>query len=73
MAASMDETLIDQLAERLERLLLRHEELRRTQDLLQEEVSRLTGERDRLLAQCAQARARLDALLATLDALEEPR
>ncbi|TSE27225.1 hypothetical protein Tsedi_00055 [Tepidimonas sediminis] len=67
----MDATLIDDLARRVERLLLRHEELRRTQALLEQEVRRLTEERDHLLAQCRQARARLAALAAALDDAQE--
>ncbi|MDW8335916.1 MAG: DUF904 domain-containing protein [Tepidimonas sp.] len=66
----MDVNLIDQLAQRVERLLVRHEELLRTQALLEEEVRRLVAERDQLRAQCQQARQRLDTLLADLDAAE---
>ncbi|MCS6810801.1 MAG: DUF904 domain-containing protein [Tepidimonas sp.] len=66
----MDVNLIDQLAQRVERLLVRHEELLRTQALLEEEVRRLVAERDQLRAQCQQARQRLDALLADLDEAE---
>ncbi|MCX7815286.1 MAG: DUF904 domain-containing protein [Tepidimonas ignava] len=66
----MDATVIDQLARRVDRLLLRHEELLRTQSLLQAEVQRLTQERDRLRMQCRQAQARLEALLQRLDPQE---
>ena len=37
---------IDQIAERVERLLVRHEEVQRTNALLQEQVDALTRERD---------------------------
>lgn len=69
----MDATLIDDLAERIERLLLRHEELLRTQALLEAEVRRLAQERERLLAQCRQARDRLQALAGALDDTEGSR
>ncbi len=54
---------IDQIAERVERLLVRHEEVQRTNALLQEQVDALTRERDALKARLAAARTRLDALL----------
>jgi cell division protein ZapB len=54
---------IDQIAERVERLLVRHEEVQRTNVLLQEQVETLTRERDALKARLAAARTRLDALL----------
>ena len=41
-------TQIDQVCERVERLLLRHEELERTNALLSEQVQQLTQERDSL-------------------------
>jgi cell division protein ZapB len=67
----MTPVTIEELAQRLDRLLLRHEELRRTQALLQQEVRRLTLERDQLHAQCAAARQRLDALIARLSSAED--
>ncbi len=54
---------IDQIAERVERLLLRHEELQRTNALLAGQVQALTQERDSLKSRLAAARARVDALL----------
>jgi cell division protein ZapB len=54
---------IDELAERVERLLLRHDELTRTNALLREQVSALTGERDNLRSRLNAARARIDVLL----------
>jgi uncharacterized protein (TIGR02449 family) len=54
------------LAERVERLLLRHEELRRTNALLEQQLSALSGERDSLRSRLAAARARIDALIERL-------
>jgi phage shock protein A len=54
---------IEQIAERVERLLVRHEEVQRTNALLHEQVEALTRERDALKSRFAAARARLDALL----------
>ncbi len=55
--------LIDQIAERVEHLLLRHEELQRTNALLVEQVHSLTHERDQLKSRLSAARARVDALI----------
>ena len=57
---------IDQIAERVERLLVRYEELQRTNTLLAEQVEVLTQERDSLKSRLAAARARVDALLERL-------
>jgi uncharacterized protein (TIGR02449 family) len=57
---------IDQLAERVERLLVRYEELQRTNTLLVEQVEALTHERDSLKSRLSAARARVDALLERL-------
>ncbi|WP_457306635.1 DUF904 domain-containing protein, partial [Polaromonas sp. P5_E6] len=43
-----NQTQIDQIVERVERLLLRYEELQRTNELLVEQVGVLTHERDSL-------------------------
>ena len=59
---------IDQIAERVERLLVRHEEVQRTNALLQDQVEALTRERDSLKSRLAAARTRLDALLEQLPA-----
>lgn len=56
------------LAQRIDRLLLRHEELERTSKLLLEQVAQLSGERDNLKSRLAAARARIDALLERLPA-----
>ena len=57
---------IDELTDRIERLLLRHEELRRTNAILQEQLSVTTQERDSLRTRLSAARARIDALIDTL-------
>lgn len=59
---------LDQIAERVERLLLRHEELQRTNQLLLEQVQALQSERDSLKSRLNAARARIDALLDRLPA-----
>jgi uncharacterized protein (TIGR02449 family) len=56
----------DQIAERVERLLVRHEELRRTNELLSAQVDAVTRERDSLKSRLGAARARVDALLERL-------
>ncbi len=64
---------LDQLAERIDRLLLRHEELQRTNALLERQVATLAAERDSLKSRLAAARARVDALLDKLPAGSDPR
>jgi cell division protein ZapB len=64
--AMANQTQIDQITERVERLLLRHEELQRTNALLNEQVGVLTHERDSLRSRLSAARARVDALLERL-------
>jgi chromosome segregation ATPase len=59
-------TQIEQIAERVERLLVRYEELQRTNALLTEQVEVLTQERDSLKSRLSAARARVDALLERL-------
>ncbi|PKO62658.1 MAG: DUF904 domain-containing protein [Betaproteobacteria bacterium HGW-Betaproteobacteria-18] len=61
-----DLTPIDQIAERVERLLLRYEELNRTNALLYKEIEALSQDRDSLRSRLSAARARVDALLARL-------
>ena len=60
--------LIEQIAERVERLLVRHEELRRTNELLTQQVQALTHERDNLKSRLMAARARVDSLIDRLPA-----
>ena len=57
---------IDQIADRVERLLLRYGELKRTNALLAEQVEALTRERDSLKSRLAAARARVDTLIERL-------
>ncbi|WP_019043413.1 DUF904 domain-containing protein [Comamonas testosteroni] len=59
---------IDLIAERVERLLVRHEELQRTNTLLTDQVTALTQERDLLRLRLQAARARVDALIERLPA-----
>jgi cell division protein ZapB len=57
---------IDQITDRVERLLVRYGELQRTNALLSEQVESLTRERDSLKSRLGAARARVDALLERL-------
>lgn len=54
---------ITDLLDRVERLLLRHEELQRTNALLQEQLQAVGHERDQLRSRLSAARQRIDALL----------
>ena len=63
---------LSDLTDRVERLLLRHDELTRTHTLLLEQVAALTHERDSLRSRLNAARARVDALLERLPA-EAPK
>lgn len=54
---------IDEMTERVERLLLRHEELRRTNALLQQQLTATMQERDSLKTRLSAARSRIDALI----------
>ena len=56
----------ERVIERVERLLVRYEELQRTNTLLKEHVAQLTEERDSLKSRLAAARSRVDALLERL-------
>ena len=57
---------IEELADRVERLLLRHEELQRTNALLEQQVLAVTHERDSLRSRLSAARTRIDGLLERL-------
>ncbi len=59
-------SLISQIADRVERLLLRYEELQRTNALLTAQVQELTHERELLKSRLAAARSRIDALIERL-------
>ena len=54
---------LDPVLERVERLLLRYEELRRTNELLITQVETLSHERDSLKSRLQAARSRIDGLL----------
>ena len=57
---------IDELADRVERLLLRFDELLRTQALLEGQLATVAHERDNLRSRLNAARSRIDALLERL-------
>jgi len=57
---------LQDLAERLDRLLLRHHELERTNALLEAQLSAVGSERDSLKSRLTAARSRIDALLERL-------
>ncbi len=59
---------IEDLADRVERLLLRHHELQRTNALLGQQLATVSGERDNLRSRLNAARARIDALIDRLPA-----
>lgn len=63
---------LDDLADRVERLVLRHEELKRTNALLQQQLDSVGAERDSLRSRLAAARSRIDALLERLPAGSTP-
>ena len=54
------------LVDRVDRLLLRHEELERTKALLERQLESVAAERDLLRARLGAARSRIDDLLARL-------
>ena len=57
---------LEELADRVERLLLRHEELLRTNALLRQQAEAVAHERDQMKGRLTAARNRLDALLERL-------
>jgi phage shock protein A len=65
-----DTPQIEQLVERVERLLLRYDEMQRTNGLLSQHVDALTLERDSLKSRLNAARARVDGLLDRLPKAE---
>ena len=66
MQKHTQQTQLDQVTERVERLLVRHLELQRTNALLSEQLALFTHERDSLKSRLSAARARVDALLERL-------
>ena len=59
---------LEDLAERVDRLVLRHAELQRSAALVEVQLASVTAERDSLRSRLAAARARVDALLHRLPA-----
>jgi len=59
---------LDDLAERVDRLVLRHQELKRSNALVEQQLRAVTAERDSLRSRLQAARARVDALLERLPA-----
>lgn len=59
---------LQDLADRVERLVLRHAELKRTSELMQQQLAAVTAERDSLRSRLSAARARIDTLLSRLPA-----
>ena len=57
---------MERIIDRVERLLVRYEELQHTNTLLSAQVNALTDERDSLKSRLSAARARVDALLERL-------
>ena len=57
---------LDDLAERVDRLVLRHHELKRSSALIEQQLLAVSTERDSLRSRLAAARARIDALLERL-------
>jgi cell division protein ZapB len=58
----------EELIDRVERLLLRHDELQRTNLILQQQLQAAVHERDSLRARLAAARSRIDTLIDKLPA-----
>jgi cell division protein ZapB len=61
---------LQDLAERVERLLVRHDELKRTNQLLIQQLASVTSERDSLRTRLGAARARIDTLIERLPQAE---
>ena len=59
---------LEEFIGRVDRLVLRHGELQRTNSLLTEQLHVVSNERDSLRSRLAAARARIDALLERLPA-----
>ncbi len=57
---------LEELAALVERLLVRHEELKRTNVLLAQQLEHVSAERDSLRSRLTAARSRIDALLERL-------
>ena len=64
---------LEQIAGRVDRLLVRHAEIQRTNELLARQVSELMQERDSLRSRLQAARARIDSLLDRLPLTPDPK
>ena len=54
---------LEDLAERVDRLVLRHQELQRSSALIEQQLVAVSAERDSLRSRLAAARSRIDGLL----------
>lgn len=61
---------LEDLVERVDRLVLRHQELKRASTLIEQQLAAVSAERDSLRSRLAAARARIDALLERFPAEE---
>ena len=61
---------LDHVADRMERMLLRYQELQKTNSLLQQQLQEVTQERDSLKSRLAAARSRVDVLLTRLQSVD---
>ncbi len=59
---------LEDLAERIDRLVLRHQELQRAHVLMAQQLATVTAERDSLKSRLSAARSRIDGLLTRLPA-----
>jgi cell division protein ZapB len=62
----------DLIAERVERLLVRYEQLQHTNALMAQQIATLTQERDSLRSRLQAARARIDVLIERLPTTPAP-
>ena len=60
--------LLENIFERVDRLLVRHEELKRTNVLLEEQVAKFIQERDSMKTRLQTAKTRVESLLDRLPA-----
>ena len=59
---------LQDIVERVDRLVLRHQELKRTSALIEQQLTAVSAERDSLRSRLAAARARIDTLLERIPA-----
>jgi len=67
-----DLSQIDQIAQRVDRLVLRYEELERTNALLYQHIDALESERHSLVSRLGAAKVRIEALLELLPGGVQP-